>query len=118
MIRIKDLLMFEKDEKALHYKCMNCGELGHFEFFCPKLVFAPKKDEYEYYVQYYMMAKKIFQRCFKRPKRDRFCCMKKSWNVKFAAFEICNNYTKIIAEIIEDCYFLDFEENVYAKNDI
>jgi hypothetical protein len=59
-----------------------------------------------------MMAKFLFMKCFKRPKRKSHRTLQKSLTIKFAAYEASKNYPNKIREIIDNCQFLDFNEEV------
>ncbi len=115
--KIRDNSIFEKNQDKLHYTCSNCEKEGHFEFKCPALIYTDQKDYAEYYVQYYMMAIRLFRKCFKRPQRRRHQTLKKNKDIKFAAFRIQNYHAKEIQTLIENCNYPDFDENIERRID-
>ena len=115
--KIKDNAVFEKDQSKIHYTCTNCGEDSHFEFNCYELIYTEKNYFSEYFVQYYMMAIRLFGKCFKRPQRRKHKTLKENKDIKLPAFRIQNHFPNEIMSLIENSNFPDFDENIEKRID-
>ena len=64
-----------------------------------------------------MMARRIFNQCFKRPRRRKHRTLTEAKHIKFDALVVTKKYPDETRKIAENTMYPDFDENVENKLD-
>jgi hypothetical protein len=103
--------MICNDFQLLNYKCIVCGESGHFKSQCYR---EKMNIKYQQFSQFYLVSQKIFEKSFVRLKRKKYNALQQLASLQTHCKHICADYTEEIDVIHEKAIHMldneDFEE--------